>query len=133
MEGGVMANKPGKRQFGSVRKLPSGRYQARYVTPDGETVTAPTTFATKGDAGRFLDSIRTDLERGQWIDPNAGRVTLAEFARRWLKERPLRPRTKELYAGLLELHVLPSLGETGLNRLTAAKVRTWHADLDRTK
>ena len=125
-----MANKAGKRQFGSVRKLLSGRYQARYVTPDGDVVTAPTTFATKGDAGRFLDSIRTDLERGQWIDPNAGRVTLDSFARQWLKERPLRPRTKELYAGLLDLHILPSLGESQLSRVTAARVRSWHADLD---
>ncbi len=124
-----MANKPGKRQFGSVRRLPSGRWQVRYVTPDGEIVTAPTTFAAKGDAGRFLDGVRTDLERGHWVDPNAGRLSLEAFARRWLHERPLRPRTKELYEGLLDLHVLPSLGEVELNRITAAKVRSWHADL----
>ena len=58
-------------------------------------------------------------------------MTLEEFGRKWLVERPLRPRTKELYEGLLDLHILPSLGEIELNRLTAAKVRSWHADLDR--
>jgi integrase len=124
-----VANKPGKRQFGSVRRLPSGRWQVRYVTPDGETVTAPTTFAAKDDAGRFLDAVRTDLERGHWIDPNTGRITVEAFARRWLDERPLRPRTKELYEGLLGLHVLPPLGAIELNRITAAKVASWHAAL----
>ena len=124
-----MANKPGKRQFGSARRLPSGRWQVRYVTPDGEIVTAPTTFTAKGDAGRFLDAVRTDLERGHWVDPNAGRIILEAFARRWLQERPLRPRTKELYEGLLDLHILPALGALELNRITGAKVRSWHADL----
>lgn len=124
-----MANKRGKRQFGSVRRLPSGRWQVRYVTSDGEVVTAPTTFAAKGDAGRFLDAVRTDLERGHWIDPNAGRITLEAFARRWLHERPLRPRTVELYEGLLDLHILPPLGQLELNRITGPKVRSWHADL----
>jgi integrase len=124
-----VANKPGKRQFGSVRQLPSGRFQARYVTPDGEIVTAPTTFAAKGDAGRFLDAVRTDLERGNWVDPSAGRISLEAFAGRWLHERPLRPRTKELYEGLLDLHVLPVLGKIELNRITPAKVCSWHAEL----
>ena len=32
--------------WGSVRKLPSGRYQARY-TVNGRSHAAPTTFATK--------------------------------------------------------------------------------------
>jgi hypothetical protein len=36
-----------KRGFGSIRKLRSGRYQARYGGPGGATVTAPHTFATK--------------------------------------------------------------------------------------
>jgi integrase len=124
-----VANKPGKRQFGSARRLPSGRWQVRYVTPGGEIVTAPTTFTAKGDAGRFLDAVRTDLERGHWVDRNAGRIILEAFARRWLQERPLRPRTKELYEGLLDLHILPALGELELNRITGAKVRSWHADL----
>jgi hypothetical protein len=30
-----MASTQGKRQFGNIRKLPSGRYQARYTGPDG--------------------------------------------------------------------------------------------------
>jgi hypothetical protein len=56
-----MANKAaGKRYFGNVRKLPSGRFQGRYTGPDGCTYTArrntggPLTFDTRGDAEAWL-------------------------------------------------------------------------------
>lgn len=41
-----------RRRFGSVRKLPSGRFQARYRGPDGLMRTADATFATQTDADR---------------------------------------------------------------------------------
>jgi integrase len=62
--------------------------------------------------------------------PDAGKVPLAEYAWRWLDERPnLRRRTQELYEGLLRLHVLPPLGDTPLRDLRPATIRTWHAGL----
>ena len=51
-----MATTQGKRQFGNVRKLPSGRFQARYTGPDGHMYAArrengqALTFQTRGDA-----------------------------------------------------------------------------------
>jgi integrase len=42
---------------------------------------------------------------------------------------PLRPRTVELYRGLLRLHILPTFGQVHLNRITSAAVRSWHASL----
>ncbi len=105
----------GKRQFGSIRKLPSGKYQARYPDAVGQLIPAPTTFATKADAGRYLDQIRTDQDRGAWIDPRAGHLTLTEYAWGWLALRPdLRPRTQELYEDFLRLHILPTLGAVEL-------------------
>ena len=61
-----------------MRKLPSGNYQARYQV-DGVWHTAPATFRTKGLADSFLAATRTDLERGNWIDPNAGDVLLSSY------------------------------------------------------
>ena len=74
----------GKRQFGTVRKLPSGRWQARYRDGSGKMFSAPTTFPTKTDATRFLAVVEADIARGLYIDPRAGRVTFAEWADRWL-------------------------------------------------
>ena len=77
----------GKRQFGTVRKLPSGRWQARYRDSSGQTIAAPSTFPTKTDATRFLAVVEADMARGLYIDPRAGRVTLLEWSETWL-ERP---------------------------------------------
>ena len=38
------------RKFGWVRKLPSGRFQASYISPDGARVNAPTTFTKEEHA-----------------------------------------------------------------------------------
>ena len=93
----------GRSPWGSVRKLPSGRFQARYCV-DLVWHGAPTTFRTKREADAYLASVRSDVDRGSWIDPDAGKVTFEEYSSRWLAERPqLRPRTRELYEGELQI------------------------------
>lgn len=122
--------------LGSVEKLPSGRYRARY-SRDGATFTAPRTFDTKQAAYDWLASERADRTRGTWHDPRLGRVLLEEYARTWLDSRPeLSPRTRDHYRNMIERYLLPKLG-TGagslalggfeLGEITPAVVRTWRA------
>ena len=118
-----------RNSWGSVRKLPSGKFQARYCI-DYVWHTAPATFRTKKEADSFLAGMRADLDRGVWLDPGAGKVSLADYSARWIRERPqLRPRTVELYEGLLRNHINPALGATQLNQLTSARVREWRATM----
>ncbi|WFE25764.1 tyrosine-type recombinase/integrase [Solwaraspora sp. WMMD791] len=125
-----MANRPGRRRFGSVRKLPSGRYQARYPGPDGQLRSAPETFARKSDAERYLSLVESQLARREWIDPDRARVTLGDYAQRWIEQRPnLRPRTVHLYGWLLGRHIMPYLGGVELGRLDTPMVREWRAKL----
>lgn len=120
----------GRRRFGRVRKLPSGRYQARYSTADGRGHPAPDTFATKAAAERWLASVETDIARGQWVDPQTRQFLLSGYADSWLAARPdLKIRTRELYQWLLTKYVLPQLGELPLDRITPTIVRGWHATL----
>lgn len=58
-----------KSSFGSVRKLPSGRWQARYVAPDLVRHTAPVTFDTKSDAETWLALRRSEVARGSGVRP----------------------------------------------------------------
>ncbi|MFJ1997043.1 tyrosine-type recombinase/integrase [Streptomyces asiaticus] len=124
-----MANSKGKRRrFGAVRKLPSGRFQARYPGPDGIMRPAPVTFETAGDADDWLAEKQTEVRRGDWQDPDAGAVSFEEYALRWVKERGLSPTTDELYRRLLRLHILPVFGGWDLDEITPPRVRTWRAE-----
>jgi hypothetical protein len=69
-----------RRSFGTVRQLPSGRWQARYRDHmSNRMISAPNRFLTKVDAARWLSSIETDMARGQWVQPEAGRITLTDL------------------------------------------------------
>jgi integrase len=119
-----------KREFGSVRQLPSGRWQVRYRHPrTNEMIVGPNTFKLRGDATRWLSRTQGEIERGVWLDPDWGSVTLRDYATSWLAQRTLRPRTVELYQGLLNRYILPSLGRIELGELSPREVRSWHAAL----
>lgn len=119
-----------KRRFGRIRRLPSGRFQVRYKGPDGIDHPAPETFATKGEAARWLSIVETEIARRAWVDPRRGEISLQEFAETWVRERPnLRPKTVELYRSLLRRHLLPRLGDLPLVALSTERVRKWRQDL----
>lgn len=116
-----------RRHFGSLRRLPSGRYQASYWH-EGFRYNAAQTFATKGAANAYLSSAETDIARGAWIDPGPSKVTFREYADSWLAGRhDLAERTAELYRWLLDRHVYPTFGAAELGRISASAVRGWHA------
>jgi integrase len=104
------------------------RYDVRHRTPTGGVRTK--TLRTRRDAERFANTVEADLLRGQWVDPRAGRTTLEKYAKEWLAHKTnLRPRTHELYEHQLDAHVLPTLGDVELAKLTPKAVREWHAGL----
>jgi Phage integrase, N-terminal SAM-like domain len=124
----MTAAKP--RSFGTIRKLPSGRWQARYRGPDGLRRSAPSTFARKSDAVRWLTLTDAELHGGGWIDPDARRVALADYAAAWISERPaLRPKTLQLYRYLLRRHLAPGFAGQTIAGISEADVRRWRADL----
>lgn len=107
-----------RRHFGSVRRLPSGRYQASYWH-DGRRQIAPLTFATKGDAYAHLATIETDLRRGTWVNPSDGSIRVAALAERWLASNPAkRPDTLATDSYHLKCHLLPALGQKRIADVT---------------
>src|SRR3954470_14174541 len=123
-----------RRSFGTIRRLPSGRYQARYPGPDGRLRTAPDTFESRPDAARFLSAVETDMQRGLWSDPKSGDTTLRVYADAWLAERrvrgqPLAPRTVDTSRHSLDMGILPFPGDMPLRTLMPATVRRWHAEV----
>ncbi|HET9140543.1 tyrosine-type recombinase/integrase [Actinophytocola sp.] len=119
----------GRREWGRVRQLPSGRWQARYPGPDGLLRPAPKTFETKRAAASWLADQQAEINRDEWIDPDAGKVTLAEYGSSWIRERPLAETTRERYEFAFRLHVVPYLGDLAVSDVKDARVRAWRQQL----
>lgn len=113
---------PARRHFGSVRRLASGRWQARYRTEDGRMASGGT-FPTRRDAERWLSGVETDLARGELDTPSA--TTVAELAERWFAGLGhLKPSTRRDYGNVLRVHLLPTLGHIQVGDVDPARLRS---------
>ena len=122
---------PSTRPFGSVRQR--GRlYEASYWH-NGRRHIAPTSFTNKGDARAFLSAVETDIRRGVWIDPWAGRLKVSELAQEWTTSNPNKRESTTAREELtLRLHVLPAIGELRIERVGPRDmqrlVNSWRAE-----
>lgn len=121
-EGQVGAVRARQRQFGSIRKLPSGRFRARFVEPSGRRSTAPVTFAIKGDAARYPASIEADLARGTFKGRAPVSVSVRDWGCEWLARPGKRPASVVRDRQALEVW-LPTLGDRVLSAVSAYDVQ----------
>lgn len=120
----------GKRKsFGTIEKLPSGRYRVRYSHPHtGERLTAPNTYSNKTDANLWLNSQHLGIQKGTWRDNRVLQDTVESYGITWITQRDLKRATRDDYLAIWRLHVTPHLGQMRLQDLTPDKVRTWQAN-----
>lgn len=146
-----------RRGFGSIERLPSGKWRAYYADPVGRTVpiandkvkplrhTAPWTFITKGDAEAWLTDERRLISSGTWTSPEdrrrareleeASRLPLfSTYAERWIDQRkvkggPLADRTKDAYRDYLKRFLVPEFGHLHLDEITPGMVNDWYDQL----
>lgn len=66
----------------SIQHRPGGAkpWRVRYRDPQGADRSQ--SFIRKVDARAFANAVETDMRRGQYLDPEAGKVRFAEFAGR---------------------------------------------------
>src|SRR5687768_13026459 len=85
-----------RRGFGSIRRLPSNRFQASYGGPDLQRHAAPTTFKTKSDAKGWLTSRRAEVSGDEWRPPiKVAPLLFCRLRRDWLERRDLKPKTRQ--------------------------------------
>lgn len=111
-----------KRQFGTVDRLPSGRWRVRYRDGSGRRVTAPTTFKSKADANVFLATVEADMVRGQYLDVRSGRTTVTVWAETWLGRPGKRAATVARDRQAVAVF-LPALGSLSLAAVSPAHVQ----------
>lgn len=110
--------------FGHVDQLPSGKWRARYVGPDGRRRSH--SFTTKTDARAWLATAQADLVRRAWRAPEAGRQTVGMYAGDYLVRGDLRESTRGLYASLWRHHLAEEWADVPVREVTPQRVRRWH-------
>lgn len=119
-----------RRTAGSVRRLPSGRWQARIRDARTNRLESLGSFDTKADADRAVAIAITDGLRGQWASPALGRRRLADWVEEWwATTTDLAPTTRVRDEWLLRGHILPAFGSAALADIGQLDVRSWVAEL----
>ncbi|MGV9832950.1 tyrosine-type recombinase/integrase [Nocardia niigatensis] len=139
-----------RRDFGRIRKLPSGRFQAGYIGPDLQLYNAPHTYDTKARAEGWLSEERRLIDLGIWTPPDARShetptdetepaVLFGAYAKKVVETRvsrrgqPLSRRTKDSYFYLLREHINPTFETTPVTEITLEMVRDWYNSVSRAK
>jgi integrase len=125
-----------KRGVGTIRLLPSGKYQLRYTDPVGRQVSGGT-FVTLRDAERALTRVENSISAGTYdaeravangdLDPKT--VTLAELAAHWRAVRtrggqPLRHTTLRDYKAYIH-STLQEFADKPLRLISAHQIERW--------
>ena len=114
---------------GTTRKLPSGRYQARIIRPDG-TRESLGTYRTKTEAERALVRAEAEQIEGEWEPTPDNPGTVGEWAEKWLDgAHHLKPKTVAGHIQMLHKHVLPRWENIPITSVTKADIREWVGDL----
>lgn len=87
-------------------------------------------FDRKADADRFAAEVETDLARGTYVDPTAGRITLDAYIDRWLEAQVWRPSTRQLADSHIRNHIGPALGSRPLAQITRTDVQGFVRSLE---
>lgn len=99
------------------------RWRARYFDPNGHE--RARTFARKIEAEKFLAGIESDKSRGLYVDPAAGRITVAQYAAIWQAAQVHRVTTAAAFDSHLRNHIVPLLGARPMAAVTRSEVQGW--------
>ncbi|GGA59473.1 hypothetical protein GCM10011490_06880 [Pseudoclavibacter endophyticus] len=140
-----MAGKVRREHNGTIRKLPSGRYQLRFKVPGSLPPVyypAPHTFATKAPAQAALRRHNAAIDAGTWRHPDdlkaeaeataeraaVEAVTVAELSEQWLEVKRaegLAHGSLVTYRSRLAASVLPAFGTVRVVDVTPEAVADW--------
>jgi integrase len=106
------------------------RYRARYIGPDGTEKSKSFPDRQRRLAEQWLIRTRADMERGQYIDPKAGRTTFQQYAERWIAGQTSDIATRSAVESQLRLHAFPYIGTRPLASLQPEHIRAWSRALE---
>lgn len=112
----------------AIKKLPNGRWEASYRDPRRKERVR--IFRTRAEADRWLSIVKTDVARGEYVDPRLARSRFDDWAAEWMATTAhLKPKTRAGYESDLRVHVLPAFSGRSIGSVQQVDVRRFVADM----
>ena len=106
------------------------RWMVRWRDPSG--VQRKKSFRLKAEAEDYAGALRQDMRTGSYVAPDAGKLLVEEWARRWLDAQAhVKDSTLDRTRGVVDNHIIPRWGRVALSSVTFAEVQGWVAELVR--
>jgi integrase len=106
------------------------RWQARYRDDTGHEYAR--LFDRKVDAKRWLDETTAAIVTGQYVRPEAGRVTFKTYAEAWRVAQVHRPTTQAHHKTQLDRHIYPTFGDRPISAIRPSEIQAWVTGLSAT-
>ncbi|MFJ2753133.1 tyrosine-type recombinase/integrase [Streptomyces sp. NPDC087297] len=76
-------------------------------------------------AEQWLANIKTDMSRGAYVDPAAGRTTFRQYGEKWIAAQTTDMTTRTTVEVQLRLHAFPHIGTRPLGSFKPEHIREW--------
>lgn len=103
------------------------RWLGIWIDPHGKEKSKA--FETKTRALQYATGMETDRDRGEYLDPNAGKARLDEIWPRWIGSRTIDPASEIQYESKWRLHVQPMFGRRMVKSMLPSEIAVWLTDL----
>ncbi|MBK4152694.1 tyrosine-type recombinase/integrase [Corynebacterium macginleyi] len=106
-------------------------WRVQYRSPDGKNRTKQG-FRTKNEAQAWADKNAVSIHQQDWIDPNAGKVTVDELHPAWWATlAPRKPNYRRQLNSAWEHHVRHHWGHRKVNSIKPSEVQAWVGSIEK--
>jgi len=115
--------KDGRMRYRGRYKLPNGKWGSVSKDDEGNP------FFTGRSAEQYAVGLETDVRRKTFINPRDGRLTVAEWAEKWLPSIDVGPLSEKEYRLRLKNQILPEWGDVAVGDLSPTGIAAWEKRL----
>lgn len=103
-------------------------WRVRYRRSD-QTIGSIPGFDSEKEAEDYANAMETDQQRGVWIDPARGQLTIGESIDDWLDAQDVSPRTADNQRSIATRHILPRWQNIPYIEITNSIYQKWRKEL----
>lgn len=108
------------------------RWQVRWRDDSPRHNQRKRNFTKRVDADAYRAEVESSLNRGTYVDPTAGRITLKEYGQQWLEAQTFDALSREHAETHLRKHIYPAFGDRQLRTLQQPSlIQAWLGGLNK--